>query len=169
MGGPSSQAFADIIDPGESVTLHVDLTAPTSSGTYTGIWKIRAGDGEEFGDYWVTIVVGEEESSADFAVTSVDFSSGDQMKVGFCPQTVNLQAEITVNGKGTIKYHWVITDEYEGGVETLTFKSPETKTAILEKNLSCSGASTCSYIVQLFIDSPHHQIFGAWPISIHCL
>jgi len=171
MGGASTKAFTNTINPGESVTLSVDLKAPDSDGKYTGTWKIRAGDGEEFGNYWATILVGEpqEESITDFAVTSVDFSSSDQMKVGFCPHMFNLQAEITVNGKGTVKYHWIISNGFESNVETLTFDSAETRTAILNKNLSCSGTSTCSYVIELYIDSPNNQKFGAWPIAIHCL
>ncbi len=171
MGGPSAKAFANTINPGESVTLSVDLKAPATDGTYSGTWKIEANDGERFGNYWATIVVGEpeDETSADFAVVSVDFSSSDQMKVGFCPHMFNLQAEIKVNGKGTVKYHWVVSNGFESDVETLTFDSAGTKTAIMSKNFSCSGTSTCSYMVQLYIDSPNHQMFGTWPIAIHCL
>jgi hypothetical protein len=169
MGGPSSISFKNTINPGESVTLSVNLKAPGSDGTYTGTWKIEANDGERFGNYWATIVVGGEESETDFAVTSVDFSSSDQMKVGFCPQLFNLQAEITVNGKGTVKYHWGINNGYESGVETLKFDSAGTKTVILSRNFSCIGTSTCSYLVELYIDSPNNQKFGTWPIAIHCL
>jgi hypothetical protein len=171
MGGPSSKNLTETINPGESLTLRVDLTAPASSGIYTGTWKVRANDGEEFGKYWATIMVKDpdDEAPSNLAVTSVSFTESDQMKVGFCPHMFNLQAEIKVNGKGTVKYHWVISNGFTSAVETLTFDSAGTKTAILNKNLSCSGTSTCSYVVELFIDSPNNQMFGAWPIAIHCL
>ncbi len=172
MNGPTLQPFAETINPSGTITLRVDLTAPASSGTYTGTWKIRAGDGEEFGNYWATIKVGQgaEEASTDLAVTSVTFANSDQMKVGFCPHLFNLQAEITVNRKGEVKYHWVVSNGFESAVETLNFDSAGTKTAILSKNFSCSGTSTCSYVVvELYIDSPNHQPFGAWPIAIHCM
>jgi len=171
MGGPDSKAFTSTTNPGETVTLSVDLTAPLSSGTYTGAWKIRAEDGEEFGNYWITIRVGEdeEEENSNFAVTGVSFTQSDQMKVGFCPHMFNLQAEITVNGKGIVKYHWIISNGFESTVETISFDSAGTKTAILNKNLSCSGTSTCSYVVELYIDSPNHQKFGTWVIAIHCI
>ena len=171
MGGPSSKNLTETVNPGETLTLRVDLTAPASSGSYTGTWKVRANDGEEFGKYWATIIVEDpdDETSSNFAVTSVSFTESDQMKVGFCPHMFNLQAEIKVNGKGAVKYHWVISNGFTSAVETLTFDSAGTKTAILNKNLSCSGTSTCSYVVELFIDSPNNQMFGAWPIAIHCL
>ena len=171
MNGPSTKAFTETINPGETVTLEVDLIAPASNGSYTGTWKIRANDGEEFGNYWATINVNEagEEESADFVVTSVSFTESDQMKVGFCPHMFNLQAEIKVNGKGTVKYHWIISNGFESAVESLTFDESGTRTAILNKNLSCSGTSTCSYVVELYIDSPNNQKFGAWPIAIHCI
>jgi len=171
MNGPSAKAFSNTINPGENVTLSVGLTAPASDGTYTGTWVIEANDGERFGNYWTTIVVGdaEEESGTNFKVTSVDFSSSEQMKVGFCPHMFNLQAEITVNEKGTVKYHWIVSNGYESGIETLTFDSAGTKTAILNKNFSCSGTSTCSYVIELYVDSPNNQKFGTWVIAIHCL
>jgi len=171
MNGPSAKAFSNTINPGENVTLSVGLTAPASDGTYTGTWVIEANDGERFGNYWTTIVVGDakEESGTNFKVTSVDFSSSEQMKVGFCPHMFNLQAEITVNEKGTVKYHWIVSNGYESGIETLTFDSAGTKTAILNKNFSCSGTSTCSYVIELYVDSPNNQKFGTWVIAIHCL
>ena len=171
MNGPSAKAFSNTINPGENVTLSVGLTAPASDGTYTGTWVIEANDGERFGNYWTTIVVGdaEEESGTNFKVTSVDFSSSEQMKVGFCPHMFNLQAEITVNEKGTVKYHWIVSNGYESGIETLTFDSAGTKTAILNKNFSCSGTSTCSYVIELYVDSPNNQKFGTCVIAIHCL
>ena len=171
MGGPASKYLLQTINPGESVTLSIDLTAPANEGTYTGTWVVQANDGEQFGNYWTTIIVGEpeEEPSETFAVTSVTFNNSDQMKVGFCPHSFNFLAEITVKGKGTVKYHWVISNGYEGPVESVTFNSAGTKTVTLNKNLSCSGTSTCSYAVQLYIDSPNHQAFGTWPIAIHCL
>ena len=168
MGGPSAKSFSSNINPGETVTLSVDLTAPTSDGAYTGTWKIKANDGEQFGNYWTTIVVGEPASDpgAPFAVTGVIFG-GDQMKVGFCPHTFNLTAEIAVNGPGKVKYHWVISNGYEGPVETITFNSAGAKTVNLSKSISCGG--TCPYIVTLYIDSPNHQMFGNWPIVVHCI
>lgn len=90
------------------------------------------------------------------------------MKVGFCPHTFNFQAQITTNRKGTVKYHWVISNGYEGSVETINFDNAGTKTITLNKNLSCSGVSTCSYVVELYIGSSNHQKFGVWPIAIHC-
>ncbi|MCD6356809.1 MAG: hypothetical protein J7L66_05930 [Anaerolineaceae bacterium] len=167
MGGPAVKNFSSNVNPGESVTLSVDLTAPSGDGTYKGTWKIQSSDGEQFGNYWATIIVGAAngEPAEAFAVTSVSFG-GDQMKVGFCPQSFNIEAYITANGTGKVKYHWLISGGYVGPVETVTFANEETKTVTLTKSLSCGG--TCSFMVQLYVDSPNHQMFGTWPIALHC-
>ncbi|MCD6577158.1 MAG: hypothetical protein J7K66_03990 [Anaerolineaceae bacterium] len=57
MGGPLTKKFTDTIKPGEIATFSVNLTAPFSSGTNTGVWKIVSKEGEQFGNYWTKIVV----------------------------------------------------------------------------------------------------------------
>lgn len=37
------------VEPGESVTLSVDLTAPAEAGSHSGTWQLRAPDGDNFG------------------------------------------------------------------------------------------------------------------------
>jgi len=59
MGGASSKTFSSKVEPGDTVTLGLDLTAPSDDGTYSGTWKIKSDDGEKFGNYWTTIIVGE--------------------------------------------------------------------------------------------------------------
>jgi len=168
MGGASSKTFSSKVEPGDTVTLSVNLTAPSEDGTYSGTWKIKSDDGEKFGNYWATIIVGEPDSGSGeaFAVTRVTFNGSDQIKVGGCPLLFNFQAQITANGAGKVKYHWVISSGYEGSVESITFDEAETKTVTLSKNIGCGG--TCTYLVDLYIDSPNHQLFGSWPIALHC-
>jgi len=57
MGG-SSIALASVVEPGNEVDLSVDLTAPTTAGTYRGNWLMTNASGTFFGDeVYVQIVV----------------------------------------------------------------------------------------------------------------
>jgi hypothetical protein len=59
LGGPSTVAIS-AANAGSTVDISVDLTAPAAYGDYTGIWRIRAGDGTVFGPHLtVTIIVPE--------------------------------------------------------------------------------------------------------------
>ncbi len=65
MSGPSSVPLTADVPPGSSVTLSVNLVAPTVAGTYTGYWELSTDQGIRFGvgagganDFWVEIVAG---------------------------------------------------------------------------------------------------------------
>jgi hypothetical protein len=72
MGGADETALSAVVEPGSTVDLSVDLTAPDVSGTYRGYWQLRNdssvlfGIGEE-GDkpFWVEIVVSEDADDDD--------------------------------------------------------------------------------------------------------
>jgi hypothetical protein len=57
MGWTEAADIGTEIDPGESITLSLDLTAPSTAGTYTGYWQLKTDDGVGFGKVWVTIDV----------------------------------------------------------------------------------------------------------------
>ena len=73
MDGPSSIKLTQSVDPGETYTFSVDLTAPDTDGDYTGVWRIKSDDGYNLGKYWVKITVGAGSPSGPFAVTSVSY------------------------------------------------------------------------------------------------
>jgi hypothetical protein len=56
MGGAAID-FPHAVKPGETVTISVNLVAPSSDGTYRGYWTIRTDDGYRFGNLWTQIVV----------------------------------------------------------------------------------------------------------------
>lgn len=58
MEGAASQNLTSSVAPGSNVTFSVNLTAPSSDGSYTGTWKIQAPDDQQFGNYWASIKVG---------------------------------------------------------------------------------------------------------------
>jgi hypothetical protein len=57
MGGPSTQALAGNVNPGQTVDISVNLTAPSTPGDYTGYWKMRNSSGVLFAHFYVQIKV----------------------------------------------------------------------------------------------------------------
>lgn len=74
MQGPASEALPGTVNPGHSVDLSVDLTAPNRTGSYQGYWKLRSSSGVLFGigsqaqdAFWVKInVAGPTYTAYDF-------------------------------------------------------------------------------------------------------
>ncbi len=44
-------------DPGETIKIKVPMTAPSSDGTYKGVWQMETNKGVKFGQVWVQIIV----------------------------------------------------------------------------------------------------------------
>jgi hypothetical protein len=58
MGGATAPIGASV-GPGSSLNISVQLTAPTSNGTYKGVWRMENASNQAFGDTpWVIIKVG---------------------------------------------------------------------------------------------------------------
>ena len=57
MSGPATKALAGNVNPGQSVDISVDLTAPATVGTYTGNWRLRNANGLAFSTFYVRIKV----------------------------------------------------------------------------------------------------------------
>jgi hypothetical protein len=89
MGGPASkQLTSGTVAPGATMDVSVDLTAPSSPGTYKGYWKLRNGSGVNFGigaggtnPFWVEIKVVPNTTTK--TVPLVVGESGQVTKGGF--------------------------------------------------------------------------------------
>lgn len=57
MGGPDEQNIPAETDPGEDVTISVNLKAPSSAGTYTGYWQFETHKGMRFGENYFTVKI----------------------------------------------------------------------------------------------------------------
>jgi hypothetical protein len=158
MNGPSSVALTGNVNPGQSVDLSVNLTAPATAGEYTGYWKLRNAGGLAFTNMYVKITVGGGGSGVTatpggaFAVTHVDFVSS-----GGCSSFTTI-AQITVNGAGDVSYHWVRSD---GATDTephpvLTYDEAGTKSVTTSWDTTASGDNWIS----IYIDEPNHQQIG---------
>lgn len=75
MQAPASEGLAGTVNPGRTVDVSVELTAPNRNGSYQGYWKLRSGSGVLFGiggqgqdPFWVKIsVLGPTYTAYDFA------------------------------------------------------------------------------------------------------
>ncbi len=57
MNGPATQALVGNVNPGQTVDISVNLTAPTAPGDYKGWWKLRNAAGVLFAQFYVQIKV----------------------------------------------------------------------------------------------------------------
>lgn len=57
MSGPATQALTGNVNPGQTMDISVDLTAPATDGNYKGYWKLRNAAGVHFVQFYVDIKV----------------------------------------------------------------------------------------------------------------
>ena len=160
MSGPSTQALVGNVNPGQTIDISVNLTAPATSGEYTGNWRIRDASGVLFGRFYVQIKSQNPAeptktltpAPAAFAVTSVTFTN-----VGGC-NGFTTTANITVNGAGTVNLHWIRNDGATPPVPPpLVFAAPGTQSV----NISWTTTAPGTHSFDIYIDSPNHQQFGS--------
>jgi hypothetical protein len=147
MNGESVIPVTTVIEPGETITFKVNLKAPNAAGDYVGVWRLKAGDGELLGKYWVKITVGAPPAA--FAVTGVQLILDEANS--------KVIAKITSSAAGTVTYKW----EDNGGAGSngsVIFDAAGTKTVSANVALGTGGW------VKIYIDTPNHQWFG--PIDV---
>lgn len=150
MSGPSVTALAGNVNPGESVDISVNLTAPATAGEYTGFWKLQNASGMGFITMFVKINVGDA-SGGEFAVTSVKYTV-----TGECGD-FDIVAQVTVNGAGSVSYHWVYSngDEDTTPHVVLEFAAAGTQSVATDWGIEEPG----DHWIDLYIDEPNHQQF----------
>jgi hypothetical protein len=162
MSGPSVQALSGNVNPGQTVDLSVELTAPASNGTHVGNWGLRNAAGVIFAHFYVQIKVG----SGPFAVIHVTYtlSTWSDGSHTDCPR---VKAQITTNGAGSVVYHWTRSDSSSSSTATLTFDSAGTQSINYDWALGSTWAGTTSW-VGIYIDDPNHQDFGHKTFTTAC-
>jgi hypothetical protein len=148
MGGPASQALLGNVNPGQTVDISINFTAPTTTGDYFSYYKLRDASGVLFSQIYVQIKV----QTGKFAVTSVSFTTS-----GGCGN-FTATANITVNKPGTVTYYWLRSDD----AKDTTTHDPLEFTAAGTKSVSQSWSTTASGAkwIDIYIDTPNHQQFG---------
>ena len=102
-----------VVNPGDSIDLSIDMTAPTTAGNYAGYWHIATPYGGYVGvaGYNQSLFVQIEVSAKpdrDFATVGVvyDYTRRPQKGCGSDGAEYDFSATITVNGPGEINYRW---------------------------------------------------------------
>ena len=149
LNGPSSIPLAGNVNPGQSIDISINLTAPDTAGDYTGYWKLRNAAGLAFTTMYTKITVG---GGGPFAVTHVSFSS-----TGGC-DGFTTTATITTNGAGSVSYHWVRSD---GATDTephadLVYDAAGNKSVSQSWDTTADG----DHWIDIYIDEPNHQQLG---------
>ncbi len=164
MDGLTSMKLPSVIEPGETITFNIDLTAPSAAGDYVGVWRLKAVDGEKLGKYWVKITVGPAgPPPAAFAVTSLSTNLADINPCG-CPYTYPVDVSIVTNAAGQVTYQTEQSDTGLGASKSMTFDAAETK--ILE--FDWNGLTTGAYWLKVNIISPNNQVFGPFNFNVTC-
>jgi hypothetical protein len=181
MNGPASVALPNGVNPGGTIDLTVNLTAPTGTGTYQGFWKLQNASGNNFGfdpganqSFWVQIKVGTTATpttptAAGFVITSVqNVQASPNSWNAACPYSITLSADVTASAAGTATYYWVRSDNNAHSPTTnIVFASAGTTHVTYTWTGGASG-ETFAGSQSLYIDSPNHQQFGGATIAIAC-
>ncbi len=96
MQAPSSLDLPGNVNPGQSIDLSVDMTAPSANGTYQGFWKLRSSSGTLFGigpeaedAFWIKIgVAGPSYTAYDFVAHYCDANWANNKTDLPCPGDV---------------------------------------------------------------------------------
>jgi len=161
MNGPATQALVGNVNPGQTVDISVNLTAPADPGTYTGNYRLRNAAGLLFTKFYVRIKV----QAIAFSVTSVTYSVSTWSSGGSvdCPRII---ANITTNGAGTVTYTWTSTSG-TNSPETLVFGSAGTQSINYDWQRGSTWAGTPAG-VGIYINAPNHQDFGQQTFTTAC-
>lgn len=123
------------VEPGQQITISVNLTTPAQPGLYLGFWKLANAKGERFGltgaadPIWVNITVGNA-SREPFKVTKIQAAAVPNSHTGSCGKdgiTVTLVGTITTNRAGTVRYNWSGTDDIKTDTEAIEFYGADTQ------------------------------------------
>lgn len=85
MGGIRSIRMPKEVKPGETITLNINFTAPSSIGTHTGRWEFFDAQGTSFG--WYSVVVDVADCNAPEPPPQPECPSGQSMCNGSCCST----------------------------------------------------------------------------------
>ncbi len=181
-GGSSQQAFnlGVSVPPGHYVDISIKVTAPATEGTYGSSYKLESPDGVIFGvgadgnsAFGYLVDVQNINTPSSFRVTNVDMSINTSSVDVSCPSGKKFVflANISVNGPGTVTYHWVFSNGDTSGKETLTFDEEGSQSVSTSWTLGSKkdvSPNPFSGWAQLYVNSPNNQSFGRVHFSITC-
>ncbi len=181
MFGPQEVNLPQSVAPGDTANISIKLVVPSSSGIYQGEYKLADASGRVFGvgpNGTDPLVVRIQTAitptpSLGYAVTNVTVSVDNSKVTAACPpgNTFNFTANITVNAKGSVTYHWIFSDGTVTGTEPLAFNAAGSHTVTASWNPGSKGAPSPNPYkgwAEVFIDIPNNAAIGQASIQLTC-
>ena len=166
MSGPASQALTGNVNPGSTVDISINLTAPASNGDYTGNYRLRDAGGVLFSQFYVQIHVGGGGGGGSgelTAVTGVTYDVNTFDEGGYWQDCPIVTAHITANGEGDVEYNFTRSDGQGGPTDALVilhFNSAGTKNVQEKWYLGSVNAGGAAEWLGIYIGDPNNQDFG---------
>lgn len=165
MNGPATKYFTQIVPPGATYDIVMNMKVPASPGTYKGTWHLFGDDNVDFTANGIWALINAVNPAPAFAVTSVSVAVvPPAVFAGACPHTFTFNAGITVSAAGTVTYRWTRSDGALAPLQTLVFAGPGTQYVSSTWSL---GADYSGW-KKIYIDNPNHQTFGNATFSLNC-
>ena len=124
------------VNPGEQITISMNLISPMEPGSYLGFWKLANDKGYRFGlggegnAFWVSLNVAKPISDPFKVLSAKAFAVPNNLH-GSCGKdgfTITLLGRIKTNRGGTVTYRWSGTDGAESSTtETVVFYGADTQ------------------------------------------
>jgi hypothetical protein len=170
LGAPSSFNMPGYVNPGQTVDISVDMTAPTNQGTYQSYWKIEDPNGNFFSvgpnaaDFDVQIIVGN--TQANFEVRHVFMSVDNTSITAECPPgySFTITADIWTNGTGDVVYHWEFSDGRKSDDSTLHFDNTRHMTV----STTFDAKETGTYWAVIHATQPNDTTYDQVPFGLTC-
>lgn len=161
------------VQPGQEVTITINLTTPAKPGEYVGFWKLANADGQRFGltgaadPIWVHLVVGAPNNDL-FKVTSAKAGAAPNSHTGSCGKggvTVTLVGTIKTNKAGTVSYYWTGSD-IKTQTQTIQFYGADTQQVFVTFTIT---KGIHHGFAKLMIVSPNELSSEKATYSIECI
>ena len=184
--GGSATALSVIVAPGATIDASVLMTAPTTTGTYTGYWMLQNASGVRFGvgaaatgTFYVNIVVGAgtpgtgtptvKATPSIFSVYTGYLNANSSTYSGACPMTVAFTGYFTTSQTGSVQYKFIRFDgsgnqTSTSNIYTQTVTGGVAQAVTDSYNVAASGTGSD----QLFVIVPNNQAYGTASYSVTC-
>ena len=170
LGAPASFNMPGYVNPGQTVDISVNLTAPYAQGIYEGFWKLEDPNGNFFGvgpnsvDFDVEIAVGNIQPT--FEVRHVYMTVDNTAVTTVCPPgyPFTITSDIWTSGGGDVVYRWEFSDGTRSNEHTLHFGNARHKSV----STTFTPDATGMYWALIHILGPNERINDTIYFALTC-
>ena len=170
LGAPATFNMPGFVNPGQTVDISVNLTAPYAQGIYEGFWKLEDSNGNVFGvgsssvDFDVEIAIGNIQPT--FEVRHVYMNLDNASVSAVCPPgyPFTITADIWTNGGGDVVYRWEFSDGTRSDRQTLHFGNARHKSVSTTFTPDATGV----YWALIHILAPNERIDDTIYFALSC-